>query len=225
MIVSISIINNMEITKETLRRLRAIRKEKGLSSDKLGELVGLSGSAIRNIEAGRRKIKLETLEKIAQALGVSVSELLTSPKEKKNIEVEKREDLVMLPVIAGVPAGGFKGGDVEIIDYLPTPKEMLQGVPQQFTAWVRVVGDSMEPKVKNGDMILVADGSYVSINNGDLVVAIIDGERTLKRFYDKGNYIVLQPENKNYEPIVVSKEELKEKPMYLYKVLWIAYRP
>ena len=206
-------------------KIRELRKAKGLSSDKLAEIVGTAGAYIREIELGKSQPSLKMLQKIAQALGVSVSELLTSPKEKKNIEVEKREDLVMLPVIAGVPAGGFKGGDVEIIDYLPTPKEMLQGVPQQFTAWVRVVGDSMEPKVKNGDMILVADGSYVSINNGDLVVAIIDGERTLKRFYDKGNYIVLQPENKNYEPIVVSKEELKEKPMYLYKVLWIAYRP
>ena len=206
-------------------KIRALRKAKGLSSDKLAEMVGTAGAYIREIELGKSQPSLKMLQKIAQALGVSVSELLTSPKEKKNIEIEKREDLVILPVIADVPAGGFKGGDVEVIDYLPTPKEMLQGVPQQFTAWVRVVGDSMEPKVKNGDMILVADGSYVSINNGDLVVAIIDGERTLKRFYDKGNYIVLQPENENYEPIVISKEELKEKPIYLYKVLWIAYRP
>jgi len=83
----------------------------------------------------------------------------------------------------------------------------------------------MEPKIKRGDMILVADGSWVEIRNGDLVIAVLDGERTLKRFYDKGDYIILQPENQKYEPIILSKKELKEKPIYLYKVLWIAYRP
>jgi len=73
---------------ETLKRLKEIRKQKKISSDKLGELVGLSGSAIRNIEAGRRKIKLETLEKIAQALGVSVAELLSEPRKEKPKTVE-----------------------------------------------------------------------------------------------------------------------------------------
>ena len=131
----------------------------------------------------------------------------------------------MIPVIEDVPASGFQGGDVEVVDYLPTPKDMFTGVPEYAVAWVKVVGDSMEPKVKQGDMILVADGSYVRINNGDLVVAVLNGERTLKRFYDKGEYIILQPENHKYEPIVISKKELKEKPIHLYKVLWIAYRP
>ncbi len=225
---TICIITNMEqkpISEKTLQRIREIRKKKGLSSDKLGELVGLSGAAIRHIESGRRKLTVPLLEKIAQALGVSVAELLSSPEEKKNIEVEKRADLVMIPVFSGVPASGFQGGDVELIDYLPTPREMLQGIPENRVAWIKVIGDSMEPKIKRGDMILVADGSWVEIRNGDLVIAVLDGERTLKRFYDKGDYIILQPENQKYEPIVLSKKQLKEKPIYLYKVLWIAYRP
>lgn len=155
---------------------------------------------------------------------MSVAELLTAPEEKKELGLEKREDLVILPVFADVPASGFVGGDVEIIDYLPTPREMLQGLPQERVAWVRVVGDSMYPKIKAGDMILVADGSYVEIKNGDLVIAVLDGERTLKRFYDKGDFILFQPENQNYEPIVIPKDQLKEKPLYLYKVLGVFKR-
>jgi len=207
------------------KKIRELRKTKGWSSDKLAEMVGTAGAYIREIELGKRRPSLKMLEKIAQALGVSVAELLTSPEEKKELELEQRTDLVMVPVFSGVPASGFEGGDVEIIDYLPTPREMLRGVPQERVAWVKVVGDSMEPLVKKGDMILVADGSYAEIRNGDLVVAVLDGERTLKRFYDKGDFILLQPENSSYEPIVIPKAEIPEKGLYLHKVLWIAYRP
>ena len=218
-------MGNSQIIKRLGEKIRELRKQKGLSSDRLAELIGREGSFIRRLETGKLKNIPDEIEKIAQALGVSVAELLSTPEEKKTIEIEKRTDLVILPVYSGVPASGFEGGDVELIDYLPTPREMLQGIPENRVAWVRVLGDSMEPKVKKGDMILVADGSYVNINNGDLVVAVLDGEKTLKRFYDKGDFILLQPENEKYEPLVIRKEELKEKPLYLYKVLWIAYRP
>lgn len=215
----------MEISKEGIaRRIKEIRKKKGISQLELANKLGFSQAYIAMIEKGKRDIDTELLNKIAQALGVSVAELLSSPEEKKTIEVEKRTDLVILPVYSGVPASGFEGGDVELIDYLPTPREMLQGIPENRVAWVKVLGDSMEPKVKKGDMILVADGSYVSIKNGDLVVAVMDGEKTLKRFYDKGDFILLQPENEKYEPLIIRKEELKEKPLYLYKVLGVFRR-
>ena len=106
MVVSKSIIYTMEITKETLHRIKEIRKAKRISSDKLGELIGLSGSAIRNIEAGRRKIKLETLEKIAQALGVSVAELLANPEDEKKDpekEIEKVAWLIIEEALARAP--------------------------------------------------------------------------------------------------------------------------
>ena len=218
-------INRREIQDKIREKVKTLMQEKGLKQKDLVEKSGLSQVFISYFLTGKRNIGFNALEKIAQALGVSVAELLSSPEEKKTIEVEKRTDLVILPVYSGVPASGFEGGDVELIDYLPTPREMLQGIPENRVAWVRVLGDSMEPKVKKGDMILVADGSYVSINNGDLVIAVLDGEKTLKRFYDKGDFILLQPENEKYEPLIIRKEELKEKPLYLYKVLWIAYRP
>ncbi|WP_457638731.1 S24 family peptidase [Persephonella sp.] len=212
------------IIKKLGKRVRKLRKAKGLSSDKLAELIGREGSFIRRLETGRMKNIPEDIEKIAQALGVSIAELLTTPEEKKEIELEFRTDLVTILVINGVPASGFEGGDTEIIDYLPTPREMLRGLPQERVAWVKVVGDSMEPKVSRGDLVLVADGSWVEVKNGDLVIAVMDGEKTLKRFYDKGNYILLVPENESYEPLMIPKDKLKETSLYLYKVLGILKR-
>ena len=82
----------------------------------------------------------------------------------------------------------------------------------------------MSPEINHGDMVLVADGSWAEIKNGDRVIAVIDGERTLKRFYDKGEYIILQPVNDHHEPIVIRKDELKNSPVYLYKVLGVFKR-
>ncbi len=230
MMDTVCIINYMkekEITEKTLKKIRELRKEKGISSDKLGELVGLTGGAIRHIERGQRKLTLPLLEKIAQALGVSVAELLTTREEKREKlnEVEEITDTVILPVLSDVPAGGFRGGDVEIIDYLPTPRDALRGVPKDFVAWWTVSGTSMTPDINPGDKVLVADGSWIEINNGDKVIAVIDGERTLKKFYDKGDYIVLQPVNdKDHEPIIIPKNKLKETNLYLYKVLGVFKR-
>lgn len=211
---------NIEIGK----RIREIRIKKGISQLELATLIGAGQSTIAGIETGARGASLKTLQKIANVLNVPLLELLGA-EEKKKIEPHKRPDLLLLPVYSDVPASGFKGGDVEIIDYMPTPKSMITGIPEHSVAWVKVSGDSMSPKVNPGDMILVANGGYVRVNNGDLVVAVYEGKRTLKRFYDKGNYIVLQPENQNYEPIVIDKENLDNSGLYLYKVLWIAYKP
>lgn len=215
-----NIDKNIEIGK----RIKEIRVRKGISQLELATLVGAGQSTIAGIETGVRGASLKMLQKIANALNVPLLDLLGA-EEKKKIEPNKRPDLLLIPVYSDVPASGFKGGDVEIVDYMPTPKSMINGIPEHSVAWVKVSGDSMSPKVNPGDMILVANGGYARVNNGDLVVAVYEGKRTLKRFYDKGDYIVLQPENQSYEPILIDKKHLNDIGLYLYKVLWIAYKP
>ena len=56
-------------------RLRAVRKEKGLSQETLALEAGLDRSYVGGVERGERNISLENIEKLARALGVSVSEL------------------------------------------------------------------------------------------------------------------------------------------------------
>lgn len=55
--------------------------------------------------------------------------------------------------------------------------------------------------IKEGDLALVRP--QPSATNRDIVVAMVGGEATLKRFYREGNQIRLQPENPNYDPIIV----------------------
>lgn len=71
---------------------------------------------------------------------------------------------------------------------------------------LKVKGDSMiNAGIFDGDLVIVSQTNEVK--NDDIIVAIIDGEATVKRFYNKNNQIKLIPENENYQPIEITNYE------------------
>ena len=64
------------MTNQVGDKVRMLRKERGLLQEELAKRAGVSDQTIRNVEAGRYQTKLETVRKIAGALGVSLGELL-----------------------------------------------------------------------------------------------------------------------------------------------------
>ena len=71
-----------------------------------------------------------------------------------------------------------------------------------------VKGDSMEPRISDGDLALVHRQN--TLDNGDLGVLVYgaDGEGTLKKYIQRGNSVVLQPFNPAYDEMVIKGEEL-----------------
>lgn len=97
-------------------------------------------------------------------------------------------------VKAGFPAEGEEVmlDSVSLDDFLINKKE--------FTYMLEVDGDSMiDAHIEKGDMILVEKCNTAS--DGDIVIAEVDGEYTLKYFKNKNGKIWLEPANKNYKPI------------------------
>ena len=74
---------------------------------------------------------------------------------------------------------------------------------------LQVVGDSMiDAHILDGDQVICEQ--VQSVDNGEIVVAIIDGEfATLKRFFKEGSRIRLQPENSSMDPIYATNVEIK----------------
>lgn len=73
---------------------------------------------------------------------------------------------------------------------------------------LKVKGDSMvDSHIVDGDSIIVH--SQVVANDGDIVVAMVDGEATVKRFFQEKNRVRLQPENRTMRPIYVEQGELR----------------
>ncbi|MFT4571830.1 MAG: repressor LexA [Hyphomicrobiaceae bacterium] len=119
------------------------------------------------------------------------------------VEQKRQSHAIDLPLLGRVAAG--------------TPIEAIEGsdsiqVPESFvrrsSSYVlEVVGESMRDEgILSGDYIVVEERT--SADNGDMVVASIDGEATVKRFFRESDGSVrLQPANENFEPIIVREDD------------------
>jgi SOS regulatory protein LexA len=115
----------------------------------------------------------------------------------------EREDVIDIPVIGRIAAGTPILAEENIEDSIPVPARYL-GKGNYFMLTVH--GESMiEAGIMDGDYVLVEQSD--TANNGDIVVAMIDGfesEATLKRIYREDGHIRLQPANSSMSPIIVN---------------------
>ena len=108
-----------------------------------------------------------------------------------------------LPIVGQVRAGALHPAIEEIEGHFAIDRSQLASGAAFF---LRVKGDSMiHAHIKEGDLALVRPQPYAA--NRDIVVAMVGGEATLKRFYREADRIRLQPENPNYEPIIIQDGE------------------
>jgi repressor LexA len=159
-----------------------------------------------------------SVREIGRALGLTSSSTVHShlaalekkgylhrdPSKPRALEVLRDEraappkKVIPLPVVGRVAAGSPLLAQENIEDYFPLPAEFVRGAE---TFILRVRGDSM---VGAG----IYDGDYVIVRrqptavNGDIVVARLEDEATVKRFFREDGYVRLQPENPALEPIL-----------------------
>lgn len=114
----------------------------------------------------------------------------------------ERTDVVDIPIVGRIAAGIPITAEQNIEEFFPIPSRFLG---RKNTFMLTVHGESMiEVGIMDGDYILVEEDNMA--NNGDIVVAMIDGfesEATVKTFYKEDDYIRLQPENSSMSPIIV----------------------
>jgi repressor LexA len=121
----------------------------------------------------------------------------------RGIMVTGPGSVVSVPIVGTVRAGALQPAIEEIEGYFSIDRSRL---PAEDAFFLRVKGDSMiNAAILDGDLALVRPQS--TAQNRDIVVAMIDGEATLKRFYRGRGHIRLQPENPNMEPIIVRRGE------------------
>jgi len=121
-----------------------------------------------------------------------------APEEERIISPSGQHS-VTLPIIGTVRAGTPEIPQEGIEGYLSLDREIAASGGSFF---LRIKGDSMKNAgMLQGDLVLVRPQS--SADNGDVVVALVDGEATVKRFFREKGTIRLQPENEHLEPILI----------------------
>jgi repressor LexA len=143
------------------------------------------------------------------------------PTKPRAIEILDKDDGFLLspkktidvPIVGKVTAGSPILAVENIEDTYPIPLEIVEG---HDVFMLKIQGESMiEAGILDGDLVLVKEQSTAL--NGDIVVALLDEEATVKRFFKEENTIRLQPENQFMEPIYSKDVSILGKVMGLYR--------
>jgi repressor LexA len=116
------------------------------------------------------------------------------------------EDMCEIPIVGRVAAGAPLLAVENVEDTVKVDRFLLGGHREVFG--LRIVGDSMiEDGIHNGDYVFVK--KTPTANRGDIVVAMIEGEATVKRYYPEGDRIRFQPANAAMDPIIVERRDFR----------------
>ena len=120
-------------------------------------------------------------------------------KLNRTIRLTNNEPSSAVPIMGKVTAGLPIEAIEDIEGYVPVSENVRRG--RELFA-LRIQGDSMiNAGILDGDIVVV--NREQTAENGEIVVALIEDEATVKRFYKENGHYRLQPENPNYEPIIV----------------------
>lgn len=117
------------------------------------------------------------------------------------------DDLIEIDILGRVAAGYAIRADEHVIDTVKIDRSMVRGGRDVFG--LRVSGDSMiEAGILHGDYIFVH--KKPTANRGEIVVALIHDEATVKYYYPERDYVRFQPANKEMAPILVRAQDFRE---------------
>jgi repressor LexA len=128
----------------------------------------------------------------------------------ESVSVAANDDLVEVPLLGRVAAGAPILAAENPEDTVRVSSFFLgRGNKQEKVFALRVVGESMiEDGIFDGDFLFVK--KQTSARTGEIVVAMIEGEATVKRYFPEGNRIRFQPGNAKMEPIFVEKSQFRQ---------------
>ena len=179
------------------QRLRKAMFMKGIRQAEIAERSGIDKSKISRYVGGKNMPSGDTLIKLAAALGVDAAWLSGEAPDVDPYELippPTNEVKILGSVAAGIPI---------------TAQEDVIGVvcsdiqkPGMFA--LKIKGDSMSPRIMDGDIVLVQ--SQKTAEDGDIVIAMIEGEATCKVFKKTHNGVTLIPFNGAYPPIFCAGE-------------------
>ncbi len=194
---------------ETTRKEKAILKfieeqviENGYppSVREIGKAIGLSSTA--TVHAYLAKLEKQGFIKKEDKKGRTLKVIKGTDGQPLKMESKNfyaQREMVDVPVIGKITAGQPILAVENVTDTFPIPIDFV-GNSESFMLTVR--GESMiEAGILDGDYILVKKQSNAS--NGEIVVALIEDEATVKTFYKENGHIRLQPENHTMDPIIV----------------------
>jgi len=191
-------------------RISQKKSELNLSYQDMSEKTGLSKSTLqRYITGDIRNLGLDKLEILAKALDVTPSYLMGWEDENNEPILENIPGIITpikmkrIPILGTISCGKPIFADQNYDGYF-----MIDTNLPEADFVLKAKGDSMiEANIFEGDFVFFR--KQRDVDNGTIAAVLIDEEATLKRVNKSNDMLILQPCNKNYEPLIYSKDDDK----------------
>lgn len=183
-------------------RIKLLRESHGLSQEELANKVGYRDrSSIAKVEAGKVDLAQSKIQAFADAFNVTPAYLM-------GLEEDVPANALPLPDMSRVPRVGriACGEPITAEENIEAYDETPQNWHADFT--LLCVGDSMSPKIEDGDLVAIRKQSEVI--NGQIAAVRIGDEATLKQVFLHDDYIELRPINPAYVSIIRRRDEMNE---------------
>lgn len=175
----------------------------------LGMEIGVAESTVSQYETGKRQPDYETLLKLSEYFGVSVDYLLGRESVTDSPPAPSRPGSKWIPVLGKVAAGTPIEAVEDILDYEEIDAHTASS-GEHFA--LQIKGQSMEPRIKDGDVVIVRKQD--DCDSGDVAVVLVNGdEATVKRIKKEPAGIMLIPSNPSYEPKFYSNDQIASLPV------------
>ena len=190
-------LNSKQILAKNLKKYMELNH---IDRYKLCEDLKFKYSTVSEWLHARKYPRIDSIEKIAVYFGVSKSDIIEDKSMRKeepsNIShIMPSSNIYQIPVFESVSAGFGAYASNEIMDFIPV---MLHSqYDAKNTIAIKVTGDSMYPKIEDGDIVIVRKMS--SVDSGDIAVVLVDREEGLVKKVEYGSdWIVLISINPDY---------------------------
>lgn len=190
-------------------KIKELRIKRGILQKQLADVLNVRQSTVAMWETNKREPDIETVKKLALALQVSVDELLeeinqqVTLSQKTNAQLLPSEYIRMIPCFESASAGFGTDAQNRIVELIPLYIVNEQEAAETICIIVR--GDSMHPKIEDGDIVQVHKQD--TAETGDIVVILDGSEAYVKRFIHGKNGVILESFNPAYPPMKFTKEE------------------
>ena len=187
-----------------MERLKLLRRKYGYTQSKLGKEIGVNQNTISNWESGKRNADFPNLSKLAQLFKCTTDYLLGI----SDVEQPSKKG-VRIPVLGYVKAGIPIDRIEEVVDYDEISEDMAKN--GDFFG-LKVKGDSMEPRIRAGDVVIVR--MQPDISSGDIAIVCVGNDVvTIKEVLKNKSGIALIPFNHSYKVTNFTNSEIRSLPV------------
>lgn len=190
------------------QKIKALRKNKGLTQQELAKILKLAPTAVSAWERDANKPMMDKIAMMAELFGVPVTHFFDVEEKSSSLVNEPSNLYKVSPRTVRIPVlGPIACGDPILVEenYEDYREELEDSLPSGELFYLKAKGNSMAPTIPDSSYVLIRE--QPDVENGEIAAVLVNGnsEATLKRVKKQGEVVMLMPDNSTHEPIIVNK--------------------